>query len=315
MEQIQANTAAAARTQFHPDEPICPICRSQSLVRFNARASDSANGASISVVECNDCTFAWQFPLGRSVDQSARYFAEAYQNGAAERGTYFDAEIKSQIAKLEIDFVSSLPIEGKRMLDVGAGSGLFARAADSAGWQVTAVDPAIDPQCLTDTNVRVIRGNLDELNDDETFDVITLWDVIEHLDDPMLAINAITRRLKRGGWLVIETGNYKSVDRVLGASEHWIYQLDHRWYFAPDSVQHVLTQVHLSEFTFADRALRPGWQGRSISGGPTTLRLIRDVMRRPLQALAAIRHHVKLQRASEWQLSGLPIFCVAARRP
>lgn len=299
---------------FDPGGLTCPVCGSSSLSRFSAHAFDAVAGSYVSVVECVDCTFAWQFPVARSPAESASFFTSAYEEAGANSGSYFDAEFKCKVAQLEVDFVATLPVNGRRMLDVGAGAGLFARAAAAAGWHVTAIDPAIDPACLADTSVRMIRGVLDDLADDERFDVITLWDVIEHWDDPRRLLAAVKRRLKVGGWLVVETGNYKSVDRVLGGLNHWIYQLDHRWYLAPDSVERLLTQAQLTDLTYADRVLRPGWHGSAIHPEPTFFQLIRNVVHQPRHAPALWRRHGELRRGSKWAMSGIPIFCVAARR-
>ena len=47
---------------------------------------------------------------------------------------------------------------------------------------------------------------------DATYDIVTLWDVIEHVEDPLGLLISAMAHLRPGGWLVVETGNYQSAD-------------------------------------------------------------------------------------------------------
>jgi 2-polyprenyl-3-methyl-5-hydroxy-6-metoxy-1,4-benzoquinol methylase len=300
---------------FDPCRRVCLVCGSDRLARFTAVAADSDDDRTVSIVECRSCSFAWQHPLDRTAAESAAFFQMAYQDGGQCLGAYFEPEQKRDIALLEFEFVASLPGANRRLLDVGAGAGQFAGVAAEQGWTVTAVDPALsaEPPPRLDGRLRLIRGTLDDVPADESFDVVTLWDVIEHIPDPVDQILKARRHLRPNGWLVIETGNYKSADRIRRGRSHWIYQLDHRWYFSPDSIERLVTRAGFSNLIFAERVLRPGWNGTPAYAGPSRRSLLSALIRKPLEAPSHLERHRTLRRARSWNRAGLGIFAVAAR--
>lgn len=303
---------------FDPSASACPLCGSGRLRRFGAPASDGHAGSTVAVVECRACAFAWQWPLGRSATESVRHFQSAYRDGGAGTG-YFGLEGKRAIAEVEMDFVATLPGRQRpgRLLDIGAGSGVFAEVAADRGWSVTAVDPALEADRLADDDrVTLLCGTTGDLPEDGArFDAVTLWDVIEHVPDPMALVADAVSRLAPGGHLVVETGNYKCAERVVWSPRYWQYQLDHRWYFSPASVERVMRAAGLVEPVLCRRMLRPDWQGEAAYGGPSRRFTLERILKRPWRVAAHLARHRDLVRARSWPLAGLPIFAMAARRP
>jgi 2-polyprenyl-3-methyl-5-hydroxy-6-metoxy-1,4-benzoquinol methylase len=112
------------------------------------------------------------------------------------------------------------PCESPRLLDVGCGNGDFLGIARQAGWQAQGVD--LDPTAAATACSRgfdVCVGGIDALqNQSETFDMVTLCHVIEHVPDPTAVLASARRLLKPGGRLWIETPNLDSIGAaVFGA--------------------------------------------------------------------------------------------------
>jgi len=302
------------RFELKENSKNCPICKSGRLKKFEAHAHDAPPPTKVHIKECKTCHFAWQFPRGRSAEDSTEWFEAAYSDKRNANSEYFDDKRKQEISLLEVDFINSLTVDDMTILDIGAGAGTFAKSADRSGWSVTALDPALDKrQFEGNSRISAIRGSLDEIPKNRFFDVITLWDVIEHVEAPITLVNDAKERLKPGGWLVIETGNYKSVNRINAGVRHWIYQLDHRWYFSPDSTRHILQECGFTEFQLADRALRPGWHGDTSYQGPSRAHLLRDIIKKPhrIPSLLIKNHHLNI--AKSWQHAGIGIFTIAAQ--
>src|SRR5690606_14069994 len=137
-----------------------------------------------------------------------------------------------------------------RMLNVGCGAGIFARAAFKEGWSVCGVDPAATPEADQEDgrSLTLIQGLLDAVPSGQTFDVITLWDVVEHLERPRDLLSACKDYLAPGGWLVMETGNFLSTGRIVEDANWWCYQHDHRWYFSPKTLESLLRDIGFSDF-------------------------------------------------------------------
>jgi 2-polyprenyl-3-methyl-5-hydroxy-6-metoxy-1,4-benzoquinol methylase len=300
--------------KFELQDDTCFMCQSPNLRRFKAQASDAVDQSHVNIVECEQCAFAWQYPLARTVEQSIEFFQSAYADGGKVGSAYFDPQRKQDIAKLEFEFIATLSVKNRRLLDVGAGAGIFADIATGNGWDVTAVDPAIEVDSIgCHTVAKKIKGTIDDIPKDELFDVVTLWDVIEHTENPLELITAAKQRLHETGWVVIETGNYKSAQRVSSGGDHWIYQHDHRWYFSPDSMRAVLMDAGFDEFIFSEKILRPNWQSGFYSG-PSKLSLIKSIVKNPLKLPQHLSKYHDLLKAKDWELSGMGIFAVAARK-
>ncbi|NNL99627.1 MAG: hypothetical protein HKO62_02675 [Gammaproteobacteria bacterium] len=114
--------------------------------------------------------------------------------------------------------------------------------------------------------------------------------------------------------MVVETGNYKSANRVLSTKAHWIFQLDHRWYFSPDTMRCLLEDAGYTETILCDRLLRPDWNGRTDYAGPSLPGLVKSVAMSPTKIASHLARFARLRRIREWELAGIGIFAIAARR-
>jgi 2-polyprenyl-3-methyl-5-hydroxy-6-metoxy-1,4-benzoquinol methylase len=139
------------------------------------------------------------------------------------------------------------------LVDVGAGLGLFARAASTAGYDVATIE--MDGRCCEYlqrvVGVRVIQSDAPEqaLAGLDLVHVITFWHVLEHLSRPWDVVEAAAERLEPGGVLVIATPNPDALQfRVLGT----------RW-------AHIDAPRHLVLIPFAALSSRAGELGLTVA--------------------------------------------------
>ncbi len=133
-----------------------------------------------------------------------------------------------------------------RLLDVGCATGFSLEVARKLGWDAHGVELsrfACD-YARRDLGVDVFCGRLGEIDfEPESFDVITMWDYIEHSPDPAGEINQANRLLKTGGLLVLTTPNIASVPaRIWGPRWMGIKQEEHLYYFTPTTIKRLLSQ-------------------------------------------------------------------------
>jgi len=297
----------------------CPLCMSADVAAFSAIPHDVPQGnVRLSLKECLDCGLAWQFPRYRTVEQSVERHSNVYE--AQKEGSYYDPEKRRAVAVVELDFVESFFGAPATLLDVGAGDGAFIAHAASRGWKCIGVDPSArqDPRLAVSGSgaFELVHGTLSDLDSDQKFDAITMWDVIEHLDDPEEVLRAAAPLLKDSGVFVVETGNFQSVERIMSGPNWWAYAADHRWYFTPPSIAQLLRRVGLEHCVMAKTVLRPGWRGSHSYNVPSLSRRLKRLVRNPLLLMKTVEQSKLLTVAGrDWmEWGGLGIFTIAASR-
>ncbi len=134
------------------------------------------------------------------------------------------------------------PPNGRPLLDVGCYTGVFVEIAGRHGWDAWGVEPsrwAVEQ--ARGQGLRVVQGTLETAHLPEAyFDVVTMWDVIEHLADPRGVIDQVYRLLKPGGLLVVHTIDIESpFARLMGARWPWLMEM-HIYYFSRHTLRAML---------------------------------------------------------------------------
>jgi 2-polyprenyl-3-methyl-5-hydroxy-6-metoxy-1,4-benzoquinol methylase/glycosyltransferase involved in cell wall biosynthesis len=139
---------------------------------------------------------------------------------------------------------SFLPPSGK-LLDIGAYCGVFMRTAKEMGYEVIGIEPSkwASNEARKNTGDEVICGTLKDLREDaNNFDVITMWDVFEHLSDPVGELKDIWLRLKPNGVLVLSTMNMVNwFPKIMKEAYPWILD-KHLFYFNPKTLTSMLNK-------------------------------------------------------------------------
>lgn len=304
-------------------DSYCPFCNGTNLRSFSAAAHDAPLGtdAIVSLIECTLCNVAWQWPRQRSPRESQDIFSAAYEQKAI--GSYFDETRRIEVAKYQAEYLKDVINKSSpKLLDIGCGDGIFAQEMAVMGWTVTGLDPALPHKCnLLQTDQLSFKRELAPPNcKEELFDVVTLMDVIEHIDDPAHFLKYVISYLKPGGYLVLETGNYQSTGRIVEDRKWWNYQLDHRWYFAPPQIESLLSYNGMDNIFLVDKVLRP-WvkQGKadSVSLKYDFLSTIKMLLRNPNHPISTCKINSRLVHAKRnWpKWHHLEIFTMIAHMP
>ena len=123
---------------------------------------------------------------------------------------------------------------GRPLLDVGCYTGVFVEIAARHGWDAWGVEPSLwAVERARARGLRVLPGTLEAADLPEaTFDVVTMWDVIEHLPDPRRALQRVHRLLRPGGLVAVHTIDIESLfTRLMGARWPWLMEM-HIYYFS-----------------------------------------------------------------------------------
>lgn len=149
-----------------------------------------------------------------------------------EKGYHF---IKGIALRKKTKLISTLQKRGS-LLDLGAGTGDFLNVAKADGWRVTGVEPSEKAREIAAGKNLTLHPDTAHLPD-HSFDVITMWHVLEHVPDVNRQIVELKRLLKPAGTIVVAVPNYKSYDATY-YKEFWAaYDVPrHLWHFSRSSI-------------------------------------------------------------------------------
>jgi len=199
-----------------------------------------------SVVTCSDCGLTYVTPRLKDGALLAQVYDEGYwsSNAAKDRGyTDYraDAPLYLRTYRRRASIVRRHFPRPGRVLDVGCAAGYFLQVMREEGWDVQGVEPsdAIRPQAAERLGRDRVRGGL--LHEagfaPGSFDLVTLWDVLEHIPDFVAALRTVRGLLAPGGKLLIETQNVQSrAARVLGPKWQHYKHAEHIYHFNPETL-------------------------------------------------------------------------------
>ncbi len=150
--------------------------------------------------------------------------------------------IKKYTIQKKIRLIRSLNNGHGSLLDIGAGTGDFLKAAKQQGWKVYGVESNQEARKLVLEKGIELTEQINQLHN-KKFEVITLWHVLEHLPNLEETILNIEQLLKPGGILIIAVPNYKSFDAKHYKSFWAAYDTPrHLWHFSRESMKNLFSE-------------------------------------------------------------------------
>ncbi len=237
---------AASLPEGALEDVNCGFCDS-------AERSTKFTDGPFSVVTCAQCGLTYVTPRLTDGDLIDHVYNEGYwTSDAAKTRGYTDYRrdeplyLKTYRRRLAV--IKRHFSKPGRVLDIGCAAGFFLRVMRDESWQVTGLEPS-EPirnkaqQALGAGNVRAAL--LHEAGFEAgSFDLITLWDVLEHIPDPVAAISEARRLLAPGGKLLIETQNVNSrAAKVLGSRWQHYKHAEHIYHFNPETLAAILDRA------------------------------------------------------------------------
>ncbi len=183
-------------------------------------------------------------------DNVLETYSGTYFNGAGQGHGYvdYDRDKIPMTGTFEV-FLNLLAHHGVatgRLLDVGAATGFFLDLARKRGYHTVGVEPGAEAAKKAELKgLNVVHGTIDDLAEPpESFDAITMLDVLEHLPAPSTDLARARRLLKPGGLLAINTPDYGSLlARVLGMNWHLVTPPEHLCLFTSEALNSSLGKM------------------------------------------------------------------------
>jgi 2-polyprenyl-3-methyl-5-hydroxy-6-metoxy-1,4-benzoquinol methylase len=234
----------------------CPVCSSRSIKPVLKAEDHTVTHEYFEIWECADCTlrFTQNVPEEHEIGkyyQSAAYIShtdtrEGLINSIYHRVRNITLAQKKQLVGTHLGSATG------SLLDIGAGTGAFARYMLDAGWQVTGLEPDADTRSRA---AEINKVTLKPANDlfafpAAGFDVITMWHVLEHVHRLHEYLEQIRKILKMNGRAYIAVPNYTGEDAAY-YQQYWAaYDVPrHLYHFSPASMRKLTSEHGLEVLT------------------------------------------------------------------
>ena len=228
--------AKAYKPKADSSESKCPLCNSIGLFSFKGRDLLYNKPEIYKYMLCSSCAAEYQEPMP-TFDEIVRYYPDDYgvytkipplkhfsfsKLGVLHyKYNYTDLNIP-WLFRLLSPVISAFKyrdairfIPNGKGLDIGCGNGKFIRDMNFLGWQFEGVEfNPIAVDICRQAGLKVFHGDLHTAAFmDNSFNLVTARQVIEHIPDPVNFMNEIARILKSGGRLLLKTPNSKALGR------------------------------------------------------------------------------------------------------
>lgn len=189
------------------------------------------------IVRCNKCKLIYVQPR-----IEGQFITEAYKESTDELYVS-QAKSREKTFRSYLQLVNKYaPAKGK-ILDIGAAAGFFLKVARDEGWDICGLELS---RWLCDYgndnfNLNIKNGLLKDIHyPSNHFDVITMWDVLEHMPDPLSELREINRILKPDGILIINYPDIGTALAKISGKKWWFLLSGHLYYFDRNSISKLL---------------------------------------------------------------------------
>ncbi|MFM2368718.1 MAG: hypothetical protein RL619_1018 [Bacteroidota bacterium] len=145
--------------------------------------------------------------------------------------------VKSIALKNKLNLINSLQPNKGSILDIGAGTGDFLSVAKENGWHTIGVEPSDKAKAIAKQKGVTFVGETSEL-ESHSFDVISMWHVLEHVPDLDEQLKELKRLLKPNGTIIIAVPNFKSFDAKYYGKFWAAFDVPiHFWHFSKKTIK------------------------------------------------------------------------------
>jgi 2-polyprenyl-3-methyl-5-hydroxy-6-metoxy-1,4-benzoquinol methylase len=184
--------------------------------------------------------FVYTHPQPESEKLSSYYESDDYISHTDGKRSLFEKAyhvIKSIALKNKLDLINTLQKDKGKLLDIGAGTGDFLNVAKTDGWEIIGIEPSEKARSIAiKKGVSFVEDT--NLLENSSFDVITMWHVLEHVPNLENQIKELKRLLKPNGTILIAVPNFNSFDAKHYGTFWAAYDVPrHLWHFSKTAIR------------------------------------------------------------------------------
>lgn len=226
---------------------FCVLCK---YSKFETIASQVRDSKDHKVIKCVKCSHVQLYPIPTQEEDKEFYDKEMQNVGI---NYFFKLTELRRLSAPDVDrratLIRKIIPKSRKILEVGSGDGFFLEKMKSYGYEMTGIEVSKQRRIKSRkiTNVKVLDIDLVEnVPNVGSFNGIALFQVLEHIRDPINFLKNISKLLKPRGKLIVEVPNFNDFQIKLNdAYRDWQYQRAHIHYFTPNILKNVFTRAGL----------------------------------------------------------------------
>lgn len=228
----------------------CPLCGGTGFKKIMDCLDYTVSRETFSIVQCPNCNFKFTNPRPSESEIGKYYESEEYvSHSNSKKGIIntiyhwvrsYSLNKKVKLINQEFYDTTDKNTNTKALLDIGCGTGEFLATAVSNGWSGKGIEPNDKARAQAISNYRLDVSNQNGIGDlhKESFDVITMWHVLEHVHTLNERVGEIYHLLKTGGKAIIAVPNCISFDAETYGENWAAYDVPrHLYHFTPDTMK------------------------------------------------------------------------------
>ena len=230
---------------------FCGICKGSAIKKHIKGKDHNATEEIFSVVECKNCGYRFTSPRPKEKFIGKYYKSKNYiSHNSTKKGLInkiYHIVRKYQFYKKNKLIEKHSKTGGKKILDIGCGTGDFLNYMQIKKWEISGIEKDEGARKIaTEKNNISINRDMLNLKEKNKYDVITMWHVLEHIYDAQTYIEKICKIIKKEGVIVIAVPNSNSYDAIK-YKENWVaYDLPiHVSHFRKNDIQNIANKNNL----------------------------------------------------------------------
>jgi 2-polyprenyl-3-methyl-5-hydroxy-6-metoxy-1,4-benzoquinol methylase len=225
----------------------CPLCGSKDFSHHLTTSDFFLTKEEFDIEKCNQCGLLFTNPIPKPEEIGKYYASEKYyshpQKTFSPLGTIYNT-IKNINLRSKYNLIAEIIPTGN-LLDIGCGSGDFLKFAKKNGWMVSGIEPNSSARNFASqqTGENILLPEQSILLGKNSFDVITMWHVLEHVLDLHQQIATIKKLAKPNASIIIALPNHDSIDGKK-YKQHWAaWDVPrHLYHFDKKSIQQLFSK-------------------------------------------------------------------------
>jgi len=228
----------------------CPWCGSENAQLHIELKDLFLTQEPFKILECKDCGLLYTTPRPNK-DEIGKYYKSDEYYSHQENKEGFIPKVYEKVKSINLKNKYTIATEKTRkgkILDIGCGVGDFLHTMEQHGWEGTGVEPSEEAKAIAKKRIKaqLLSSEEQENLTEGSFDVITMWHVLEHVDALRWQIQQLYRLCKPGGRIIIALPNYKSYDGQYYKAAWAAYDVPrHLNHFNEETIIKIFEESHL----------------------------------------------------------------------